>query len=248
MMITRQFARYLCSHDVSAYVPESNLTPTVRLDYTPYIFTREQVRRFLEAADQLPFDPRAPERHLVMPEVFRLLYACGLRAGEVLRLRAADVDLDEGVLTIRESKFRKDRLVPLASSMTERLRRYATKMKLSKPDEVFFPNPRNGIYEIQVVYRLFRRFLWEIGIPHGGRGQGPRLHDLRHTFAVHCLERWYRHGEDLNARLPLLVTYLGHRTLGGTQRYLRLTPAVFPDINARLETLFHQFIPTEDTP
>jgi integrase len=171
-----------------------------------------------------------------MPELFRVLYGCGCRLGEVLRLRVADVDLEQGVLTIRQGKFRKDRLVPLAPALTDRLRRYLAGMKLMEPQAVFFPNAYGRSYSLKGVYSLFRRFLRRCGIAHGGRGRGPRLHDLRHTFAVHCLERWYRQGEDLNARLPLLVAYLGHQSLQGTQRYLRLTPEVFPNITARLES------------
>ena len=75
----------------------------------------------------------------------------------------------------------------------------------------------------------------ECGIPHKGRGKGPRLHELRHSFAVHKLESWYKQGGDLNTKLPVLATYLGHKSLAGTQRYLQLTPEIFPDINKRLE-------------
>lgn len=239
LLVIRQFGLYLRRYGVEAYVPDSKLAPMVRLEFVPYIFTQEQVRQLLASVDRLPFDPRSPERHLIMPEFFRVLYGCGLRAGEVLRLRVADVDFEHGVLTIRQSKFRKDRLVPLAPSLTARLRRYSAAMNLHNPESVLFPNPLGCHYSLKSIYQLFRRLLRQCGIPHGGRGKGPRLHDLRHTFAVHCLERWYRHGEDLNARLPLLVAYLGHESLRGTQRYLRLTPAVFPDIVARLESFLH---------
>jgi integrase/recombinase XerD len=239
LLVIRQFGLYLRRHGIEAYVPDSKLTPMTRLAFVPYIFTKEQVRRLLETVDHLPLDPRSPERHLVMPELFRVLYGCGLRAGEVLRLRIADVDFERGLLTIRQSKFRKDRIVPLAPSLTSRLRRYVATMNLRYPESVFFPNPMSRHYNLRSIYQLFRRLLRQCGIPHGGRGQGPRLHDLRHTFAVHCLERWYGQGEDLNARLPLLVAYLGHESLSGTQRYLRLTPAIFPDIVTRLETFLH---------
>lgn len=245
ILLARQFARYLCSRGVAAYVLDANLTSITRLDYVPHIYTREQIRRVFAAVDGLPFDPRTPERQVIMPELFRVLYACGLRAGEALRLRVGDVDLDQGVLTIREGKFRKDRLVPMAPSLTKRLRSYAARMKFANADDIFFPSPRGGCYDLRTIYSLFRRILRDSDIPHGGRGKGPRLHDLRHTFAVHCLERWYRQGDDLNARLPLLVAYLGHLTLSGTQRYLRLTPTIFPDITARLEQLFHHTIPTK---
>jgi integrase len=232
----------MCHRGLSAHIPDSRGTPAIRLDFTPYIFTREQVRRLFEQADRLPIKSRSSERHLIMPELFRVLYGCGLRIGEALRLRVKDVDLDRGVLTIREGKFGKDRLVPLAPALTERLRRYVRVLKLTEPETVFFPTPRKTPYKLRTVYPLFRRFLHASGIPHRGRGKGPRLHDLRHTFAVHCLERWYRQGEDLNARLPLLVAYLGHKNLSGTQRYLRLTPTVFPDIVARLDQLFQSVL------
>ena len=235
----RHFALFLQRRGMVAYVPDSRLTPTAHLDFVPYIFTHVQIRQLLHAIDRLRPDPRSPERHRIMPELFRVLYGCGCRCGEVLRLRVADVDLDTGVLTIRQGKFRKDRLVPLTPALTDRLRRYAIVMNLVDPEAVFFPNPYGKRYDIGSIYHIFRWALRQCGIPHGGRGRGPRMHDLRHTFAVHCLERWYRQGEDLNASLPLLVAYLGHQGLNGTQRYLRLTPELFPNITARLESFLN---------
>jgi integrase len=90
--------------------------------------------------------------------------------------------------------------------------------------------------------------LRECGIPHLGRGKGPRLHELRHAFAIHTLARWYREGDDLSAKLPLLATYMGHQSLVGTQRYLRLTPEIFPDIRTRLEEFIGQAIPRRADP
>jgi integrase/recombinase XerD len=108
----------------------------------------------------------------------------------------------------------------------------------------FFVAPHGGHYDSSTFYRWFRELLWETGVPYRGRLRGPRVHDLRHTFAVHCLERWYREGCDLNVKLPLLMFYMGHKTLGATQRYLRLTPEIFPDINCRLENYTGNIIPT----
>ena len=88
----------------------------------------------------------------------------------------------------------------------------------------------------------------ECGIPHLGRGKGPRLHELRHAFAIHTLARWYREGNDLSAKLPLPATYMGHQSLVGTQRYLRLTPEIFPDIRIRLEDFVGQAIPRRADP
>jgi len=126
----------------------------------------------------------------------------------------------------------------MANSCIKRLRCYIRSVHFTNTDSLFFPGPFRKAYSIGTFYHIFRHGLYESGIPHSGRGKGPRLHDLRHTFAVHCLERWYRQGDDLNARLPLLSAYLGHKKLSYTQRYLRLTPKIFPDINARLEAYF----------
>jgi integrase len=160
-----------------------------------------------------------------------------------LRLRVRDVDLDRGVLTVRQGKFRKDRLVPPALSLVSRLRKYADGFGDRPPDAIFFPGPSGGPFSLRTVYSLFRKLLLQCRIPHGGRGKGPRVHDLRHGFAVHRLLRWYREGADLDAKLPLLATYLGHQHLSGTQRYLHLTAELFPDIVARVDAAFGDVIP-----
>lgn len=241
--IVRQFALFVRRQGFDAHVPQTRQASVVNMDFTPYVFQREEVKNLLEAADQLPPDRRSPLRHLIMPEVFRLLYCCGMRIGEVLRLRVADVDLDAGILTVRNAKFSKDRLLPLPASMTVRLQQYAPVMGEPAPEAMFFPAPDGDPYSTVTIYGVFRHLLRECGIPHRGRGEGPRLHELRHAFAVHNLERWYRQGENLDAKLPLLAAYLGHQGLAGTQRYLRLTPEIFPDICSRLEDFLGHVIP-----
>jgi len=245
--LTRQFARFLVDRDIPAYVPARLRMGIARVDYTPHIFTREEIRALLDCADRLPATPRSPQRHLVMPELFRVLYACGLRISEALKLEVTDVDLGEGVLLLREAKFRKDRLVAVSPGLAERLRCYAAAVERARGrDQVFFPNRNGEHYTKWGVYGIFRRLLREAGISHGGRGRGPRLHDLRHTFAVHRLGQWYREGENLAAKLPVLSAYMGHQSLAGTQRYLRLTPALFPDVVATVETIVGHAIPRRE--
>jgi len=237
----RQFALFLRQHGIDAYVPEGTKIPVNRIEFTPYIFRREEIEKILQAVDRMPSDTRTPMRHLIMPEIFRLLYCCGMRINEVLHLKIEDVDLGSGVLTVRDGKFSKDRLVPMAPSTTLRLRRYAS--VLGNSSEFFFPAPDDGPYSKETVYQIFRQLLLASHIPHGGRGRGPRLHDLRHSYAVHRLEIWYRQGADLAAKLPLLSTYMGHKSLVGTQRYLHLTPEIFPDIISRLDQFAGHVIP-----
>ncbi len=246
--IARQLARFMLEREMDAYVPPTGVGELVRLDFTPYIFSRDEIGRLLAAADRLPPSPISPQRHLVMPEVFRMLYGCGMRVGEVLRLTVDDVDLHDGVLRIREGKFRKDRFVPVASSMLARLRRFHEGLGERSCQGPFFPGPRGQHYGKHAIYYVFRRLLREVGIPHGGRGRGPRVHDLRHAFAVHRLEEWIREGADLQVMLPILATYMGHQSLAGTQRYLRITPYIFPNIVADLRTVVGHAIPTEVHP
>ncbi|MBC8205099.1 MAG: tyrosine-type recombinase/integrase [FCB group bacterium] len=233
--LIRQLAVFMKQRGFEAFIPDTKLAPKIRLEFTPYIFSHDEIRKIIESADNLSRDYRSPLRHLVIPEIFRLLYCCGMRVGEVIRLKVADIDTDGGIITVREGKFRKDRLVPMTPSMSERLRKYESLLGRRNPEAYYFPAPDGGNFGSRVIYAYFRRFLRLSGISHGGRGNGPRLHDLRHTFAVHRLEIWYREGVELEATLPLLAVYLGHRRLSGTQRYLRLTPNIFPDITASLE-------------
>ncbi|MDA2930438.1 tyrosine-type recombinase/integrase [Acidobacteria bacterium AH-259-O06] len=243
IMVVRQFSRFLCRLGYSAYVPDSTLSAREQSSFAPRILTHEEIRKLLQAVDALEPTARSPLRHLVMPEVFRLLYGCGFRLGEVLKLRGRDVDLNQGIVTVRQGKFCKDRLVPPALSLVNRLRKYAAHFQNRPPDAIFFPAPDGGPFSLRTVYGLFRQLLLQCGIPHAGRGKGPRIHDLRHGFAVHTLLRWYRNGEDLDAKLPLLATYLGHQNLSGTQRYLHLTAELFPEITARVDAVFGEVIP-----
>jgi integrase/recombinase XerD len=241
--LVRRLAIFLLHHGCPAYVPEARLTAKEPSPFVPHIFSREEIRKFLEAADAIPVDPRFPLRHRVLPAIFRVLYGCGPRIGEVVALRVGEVDLLTGILVVREAKNRKDRLVPLTPSLGQYLRRYADSLGVRPSEVPFFPAPDGGPYHRSTIYHAFRQILWRCRISHGGRGHGPRLHDLRHTFAVHRLAQWYREGADLNALLPVLATYLGHQSVIETQLYLRLTAELFPDLSARSEAAFGHIIP-----
>ena len=176
----RQFAIYMCRLGYPADVPDRSLTAKCAQSFSPRILTHAEIQQLFHAVDQLTPTARAPLRHIIMPEVFRLLYGCGLRLGEVLHLRVADVDLDQGILTVREGKFGKDRLVPPALPLVQRLQKYAAGMGDRSSDAYFFPSPSGGPWSLSAVYWLYRELLLRCGIPHAGRGKGPRVHDLRH--------------------------------------------------------------------
>lgn len=243
IVVIRQFALFLRLHGHSAHVPLLPWTPRKELRSAARIFSRKEMRALLDASDQRPRNSRTPLRHIVIPELFRVLYGCGLRVGEARRLTVADVDLDCGTLFIHQGKFHRDRLVPLSFGLLCRLQRYASALGIRSPDAPFFPAPQGRHYGHQGVYCIYRELLDRAGIEHGGRGRGPRLHEIRHTFAVHRLEQWYRSGEDLNAKLPLLATFLGHRSMVGTQAYLQLTLTLFTELTIGLDAAYGHVIP-----
>lgn len=241
--ILRQFCKYLTRMGIMAYIPPTNTGKASAFAFIPRIFTHAEMDQFFELIDRLPRFSHLPLRHVVLPEVFRTLYGCGLRVGEALDLTVGAVDLDDGVILVRHAKNDKDRVVPVAASLQHRLRNYSQLLGKRALDAPFFPGNKGGRLTHAVVYKTFRSVLWQMRIPHVGRGHGPRVHDLRHTFAVHRLLRWYQDGADLAAMLPLLSTYLGHEGMEGTQRYLHLIPDLFPEVTRKLEADFGHVIP-----
>jgi integrase/recombinase XerD len=254
--LIRQFALFLVRTGFDAHVSEKLRTPVVHTNLAARVFTHDEIKRLLAAVDRLAPDGRArsrgpvvgTRRQLAFPVLFRVLYGCGLRCGEALRLVTGDVDLDAGILLIRQGKFRQDRLVPVSRSLLKCLRAYSSSFGPRPSDAPFFPAPGGGIYSLGNIYHFFRRALWVAGIPHHGRRHGPRVHDLRHAYAVHRLEAWHCEGADLGVKLPVLATYMGHQGLAGTQRYLRLTAALFPDVSRTLDAAYGRLVPRGPTP
>jgi len=246
--ITKMFAEYMVRMGYSAYVPDTSETGKCRKTFVPYIFTHDELNRFFKAVDSLTLKAKsiAPRRHLIMPVLFRMLYCCGLRVSEATELRGDDVDLENGVLLIRKSKFSKTRYVPMSAELTAVCAKYAaTRLVGECENDWFFAAPDGGYYGDRGIYGIFRDLLYEAGISHGGRGKGPRLHDLRHTFAVHCLQNWVKTGADPTTVLPRLSAYLGHEDFTATEQYLRMTAEVYPEISALMEENFGYIIPKE---
>ena len=240
--VIRQLAKYLDSIGQTAYVLPENSYPS-GCQYVPHIYTQDELVRFFAQTEKCRFCSQCPWRHLVMPIFFRLLFECGLRCSEVRLLVVGDVDLEKGCLAIRESKNRNSRLVMVSASMLKRLRTYAEAVHpFPEQDAFFFPAAKGKPMTLGNVYKNFRRFLWQAGISH--TGDGPRVHDFRHTFAVYRLKAWSEQGKDLMAMLPVLKTYMGHDSFHETAYYLRMTADVFPDILMKLEGTFGDLIPS----
>lgn len=241
--IIRQLALYMTRLGLQSYVLPPKTLPR-KQHYQPYIFSDGEIAAILSKVDACRPCSQAPLRHLIMPLLFRMLYGCGLRLSEALNLRLHEVDLENGVLSIMDGKFNKDRLVPMSAQYVVRCRDYVKIVHtLSDDQSYFFPSPDGSPIKTGNIYKNYRRFLWQAGISHGGWGKGPRLHDVRHTHCVHCLRKWVFEGVDLAAYLPVLKTYMGHYSFQDTAHYLRLTAELYPDIVAKTEKAFGDIIP-----
>ena len=217
--IIRQFGKYLDSIGENAYILPKSYYPTEQ-QYVPYIYTDEELAKFFSETDKCQYCCECPYRHLIMPVIFRMIYMCGLRVSEARLLKVADVDLENGVLTIHQSKKDNSRLVPMSDFLTKLCRNFSRQVHLnSTENDYYFPALNGKPMTIVNVYHNFRRFLWRAGISHGGRGCGPRIHDFRHVFAVHCLKKWAEQGKDLTVYLPILKTYMGHDSFNETAYY-----------------------------
>lgn len=229
----RCFGKYLVRCGIDAYVLTNGVLSVSKYGFIPYVLSTEEVARLISAADLLPYRACSPSRHIVLPMMFRLIYGCGLRISEAIKLRIEDVDLQTGVLLVRTAKFNKDRYVPMAQSLLQRCQNYAARLALgSNAKSPFLPSPARGLYCKSTIGYAFRQCLFMAGIPH--TDDGPTVHSLRHSFAVHNLMRWSTAAKDVNALLPYLSAYMGHENLLGTERYLRMTLEMFPEMRTRI--------------
>jgi integrase len=186
-----------------------------------HIYTKDEITKIIKLAEVL--HPKGSLRPRTYSTLFSLLWVSGLRIGEALRLNLEDVDTDNAVLNIRESKFLKSRLVPLAQSAATALEAYRRHREQhgndQRPNAPFFVNERGKRCVRSTVGCTFRKLTRQLGIK-TVQGRDPRLHDFRHTFATRCLSEAYQAGKNPNATLPLLATFLGHVDISSTQIYL----------------------------
>jgi integrase len=229
--VVRGFAKYMRGIDPSTDVPPSGIWRSPERRPPPYLYSDEEVGSLLAAAHRLQPALRAA----TYEALFGLLAATGMRVGEALRLLRDDVDLDAGVLTVRSGKGNRSRLIPLHQSATAALKRYAGRREHLCPApraRTFFVSTVGTAVTYGTVRTTFRQLVGTIGASPAAH---PRIHDLRHTFAVRTLADLHRAGRDVQAHIAVLSTYLGHVNPAGTYWYLSAAPALMELVAARLE-------------
>lgn len=237
------FANFLNSKGARIKWPHIQQPWQGQSQFVPYIFTSDEVARILKVADAQPIPAHGSQFHIIFPAILRVLYGTGLRISEALHLKNVDVDLQRGLLTVWNSKYDNSRCLPISTSLRDELLRYVEQRKWPQENIYFFPNSKGEPYSQRTVYDKFRDVLWQSGIPHGSGRKGPRVHDFRHTFAVHSLRKCADAGIDTYTFLPVLATYLGHKKVSTTERYLRLTAEAYPSFLKKATLLSDTAIP-----
>jgi integrase len=232
----RGFARHQIAVDPRTEIPPPGLLPFRPRRARPFLYSQEQVEHLLSCALALP--PTDGLRPWTYHCLLGLLCVTGMRIGEAIRLQLDDVNLQEGLLTLRGTKFGKSRLVPIHPStqvVLAQYREHRARCAAATASAFFFITSRGHHLDIGDIHRTFYALSRQVGLRAADASHGPRLHDFRHRFAIETLLRWYRSGADAEQRLPLLSTYLGHVHVADTYWYLSGCPELMQQAVARLE-------------
>ena len=235
----RGFYRYAVSRGLVATSPLPDVVPKRPPAFQPHIYSHAELKRLLNAIESCR-RRRSDIDSPLLRCLFLLMYGAALRISEVLSLTIGEVDLSNRVLTIRDSKFFKTRLVPIGPNTGQLVAEYAKRradlVRSTRTDDPFFLDRNAKPIPIHKLERAFKQIREHAGLHReGGSRCQPRLHDLRHTSAVHRLTTWYREGENVQKLLAHLSVYMGHTHLAATQVYLTMTPELLHEASVRFE-------------
>lgn len=226
MQVVRNLCRYIRRRMPAAFIPDERLFPPDHQVVRPHLFTEPEVLCLLGLVNALPPAPTSPLRRENLHLAIVILYTTGLRLGELVRLTLSDYDSHSQTLLIRDSKFHKSRLVPLSTDGAREIDGYLAvrrtrQLAISPDSPLLWHHTRRGTaYTCAGLGHAMRPLLRAAQVDTQS-GRRPRVHDFRHTFAIQALLRWYRAGADVNAKLPLLATYMGHVSIVSTEYYLQ---------------------------
>jgi integrase len=234
--VIRPFAKHRARIEPGSYVPKADTFGRCRRRLAPHVYTDREIVDLLAAADRLL--PRGTLRPATYRALFGLIAATGLRVSEALRLQCDDVDLDTGMLTVRQTKFTKSRLVPLHPTTVRALKQYLPLRRRHLPtvqDGPFLASARGTALAKRTVHWVFDRLRKQLGWTARGGHAAPRIHDLRHTFICRRVQLWHEHGTDIENAMVALSTYVGHAKVSDTYWYLTAVPDLMSVTGCRFE-------------
>lgn len=246
--IVGQFLRYMAKLGIQCYIPIYPRKP--KNHYVPYIFSKDELAKIFKNADELCFIRRDFHSHIfVIPVLLRILYSTGMRIGEACNLVNSDVDMVSRTVIVRNPKNKRDRQLPIPDSLYNVLQQYIMKRNklpihnANNPNKPFLISLSGKPITISVSRHWFLKIL-EMGRIDYVPRVGPRIHDIRHTFAVHALDKLAKDGLDMHCCLPILSVTLGHKCVSDTEYYVRITNQVYPDLSETTSAISEFIFPT----
>ncbi len=237
--VVERFFDYVKSLGLLKDNPASGSSSIPRRTLRPYVFSKEEIREILQRAREMPDIPFFPHRGETYRMIFATLYCLGLRISELCRLRLRDIDFGKGIILIRPSKFYKSRLLPVGPKYLAALKQFVERHRIPWLGEEgpLFSSYHGKPMRQGSIGRVLHHLVYQMALKPDSGQRRPCLHSFRHAFAVHRLLRWYRQGENVQAKLPLLSAFLGHVDLGSTQVYLDMIPELLEEVHLRFESL-----------
>ena len=242
IMYLIQFSAYLCDVGYMSFIPSYHTK--YKSKFTPYILTESQINDILDVCDKTKPKNIMSSHDYVLPAMLRFMYGTGIRVGEATSMLTKNVDIQQRLAVVHNSKNGRDRIVTFSESVAKVCEQYRGSLPVSSITCGYFFVRRNGQpCNKKQMYEWFRVALRKAGIHHGGRGFGPRLHDVRHSFSVHSLAQMASNGIDLYYALPILSEYLGHQSLEATEKYVRLTAEMYPGLISQVDKICSYVFP-----
>jgi integrase/recombinase XerD len=248
MVCLSQFSIYLRNRGIKSYIPQLPRYP--ESTFIPHIYSYDEMTAMFKACDGLKLRNRTMSSPLfVMPCLLRMLYSTGIRIGEAVSLTNKDVSINDKCLTLKETKNGKERLVPFTDTLASVCKDYLQHrnrlhiVNIDNEDHPFFVTLNGSCCKRNSIYTWFRKTLDRAGIPFKGNRHGPRVHDVRHSFACHSFVKLADDGIDIYSSWPYLSTYLGHQSLEATEQYVRLTTQLYPELLKDADRLYADILP-----
>ena len=232
--IFRNFANYLQLNDIEAYVIPDNYFRS-EYNFKPYIYSTDEIKRIINAIEKC-YLKKIPKKQAQVKIIVLLLFKTGMRIGEILNIKRSNIDYEKNTIVIEETKNGSDRMISISENMINTLKDFDS--KYNDQYEYFFENNYQSKYSVGCFNSIFKKLLYKAKIMH--TENGPRVHDARHTFCVNSLKQALSKGMDINAYMPILSTYVGHKDLDSTYKYLHLTFELFPDIRKKVEKIIEE--------
>ena len=239
----RQLSKYLRGLGYDAYIIPGHI-PDKHIKYEAHIYTLSEIKAFFNAIDHCQPSPYSPTRRYVIPVIFRLLYCCGMRSSQARLLLKEDVDIATGKITVRESKGWKARIIYMNEELLKICAEYNSIIESVLPGRTaFFPNKDGNFFCKAAIGYWFHEF-WDTLLESKTiTGNPARVHDFRHSYAVHRLNQWVKDGQDINSLYPYLSEYMGHSQYADTDYYLSLVQEFYPEMEKRLSSLNDDILP-----